>query len=251
MEKDNKEIIIKNKYRVKQHGEVFTPRNVVNNMISMSGLKEYILELTTTVLEPAVGEGVFLVELLKKRLKMVKKMSIENQTIYENLSLLALTSLYGIELLEDNAQKCVINIYQAFYDEYKAFINDNGYSIKNKVLESAKVIISANIVQGNFLTKKTTSGENIVFSEWRVVEKNRKQKNIIIDRTEHSIDDILLQQDIVSGTVFSKNLENNQLSIFDLFNNSMENQKEEKTLYKYISVKIVDVYKEEMEVYHG
>lgn len=178
-------------------------------------------------------------------------MSIENQTIYENLSLLALTSLYGIELLEDNAQKCVINIYQAFYDEYKAFINDNGYSIKNKVLESAKVIISANIVQGNFLTKKTTSGENIVFSEWRVVEKNRKQKNIIIDRTEHSIDDILLQQDIVSGTVFSKNLENNQLSIFDLFNNSMENQKEEKTLYKYISVKIVDVYKEEMEVYHG
>lgn len=122
-------------------------------MISMSGLKEYILELTTTVLEPAVGEGVFLVELLKKRLKMVKKMSIENQTIYENLSLLALTSLYGIELLEDNAQKCVINIYR-FYDEYKAFINDNGYSIKNKVLESAKVIISANIVQEIFLQRK-------------------------------------------------------------------------------------------------
>lgn len=82
--------------------------------------------------------------------------------------------------------------------------------------------------------------------------KKIESKNIIIDRTEHSIDDILLQQDIVSGTVFSKNLENNQLSIFDLFNNSMENQKEEKTLYKYISVKIVDVYKEEeMEVYHG
>lgn len=249
MEKDNKEKIIKCRKRVKKHGEVFTPRHIVNKMIDLPGLKEIVEELTTTVLEPSVGEGVFLVEILKRRLKKAKIQSQKDLILYENLSLLALTGLYGVELLEDNAQKCVMNIYQTFYDEYLNFIQENDYKSKTKVLESAKLIISTNIVQGNFLTKETSVGEPIVFSEWKVINKKRKAKNIRIVRTEFTLEDIIEKVEHESGNIYRKEEKDIQLSLFDdiYLNDDVDETEEKSFVYRYTEVNICDVYKQEME----
>ena len=61
---------------------------------------------------------------------------------FENYSLLALTTLYGIELLEDNAQTCVMNMFQKYYDYYKEQIQYHKGKMNQKVLDSAKRIIS-------------------------------------------------------------------------------------------------------------
>ncbi|MEL5899847.1 N-6 DNA methylase [Clostridium sporogenes] len=248
---DDKEIIIKNRHRVKQHGEVFTPREVVRKMINLPGMKDAIEEFQTTVLEPAVGEGIFLVEILKKRFKKVRKECEKDLNLYENLSLLALTTLYGIELLEDNVQKCVSNIYQTFYDDYQAFVAEEKSTVKPKVLESAKLIISANIVQGNFLTKLTTAGESIVFSEWRIVKTKRRVKNIKVERTEFSLEEIMNQQTHEAGNIYNKNSKLMQLSIFDVFDIQAITPDSKEIKYKYVPVKITDVYKQEMEETYG
>lgn len=75
-------------------------------------------------------------------MKMVVKNYGDDLTLYENYSLLALSTLYGVELLEDNAQKCVMNMYQVYYEAYQQQAIEHGAKVKNKVLDSAKLIIS-------------------------------------------------------------------------------------------------------------
>ena len=66
------EQIIKSKKGVQKHGEVFTPKKTVNQMLDIPEIKE-ACESLTTFLEPSAGEGAFLVEILKRKLNMVAK----------------------------------------------------------------------------------------------------------------------------------------------------------------------------------
>ena len=70
------EEIIKSKLRVQKHGEVFTPKRIVNKMLDIPEIKEACENLTTTFLEPSAGEGAFLVEILERKLKMVSDINI-------------------------------------------------------------------------------------------------------------------------------------------------------------------------------
>lgn len=54
-----KEEIIKSKLRVQKHGEVFTPKRIVNKMLDIPEVKDACENLTATFLEPAAGEGAF------------------------------------------------------------------------------------------------------------------------------------------------------------------------------------------------
>src|SRR5690625_1949045 len=178
------ERIIKSRSRVQQHGEVFTPKRIVNQMLDTPEIKKACESLTTTFLEPAAGEGAFLVAILERKLNMVSKKYNSDLIQYENYSLLALTTLYGIELLEDNAQTCVMNMYQKYYDSYQEQIKYQNGKVNQKVLDSAKKIISLNIANGNFLTRKGNDGNAIVFSECEPINLRNSTKHITIKSTE-------------------------------------------------------------------
>ncbi|MBF0714754.1 methylase [Gemelliphila palaticanis] len=250
------ERLIKNKKRVQQHGEVFTPISTVNEMLDMEGLKENIEDVRKKILEPSVGEGVFLVEILKRRLKNVLNLS-SNISEYENLSLLSLTTLYGIELLEDNAQKCVMNIYICFYNFYEKALKKYDKRKKNKVLDSARTIISANIAQGNFLTKKTNNEKPIVFSEWKEINNKNNRKNIRIIRTEYTLDEIYNSEVNSKGNIIERQIkkteEFHQMSFFEYLDQEVEDNFNNEIIVKckYIECNITDTYKEEMEEYDG
>lgn len=239
------EKIIKSKMRVQNHGEVFTPLRIVNKMLDLPNIREACQNLTSTFLEPAAGEGVFLVEILDRKMKMTAKNYGDDLTRYENYSLLALSTLYGVELLEDNAQKCVMNMFQVFYDAYRKQAIEHGAKIKNKVLDSAKVIISNNIAQGNFLTKLSADGNPITFSEWQPVNFRTDAKIIKIQRTEYMIEDILGGVEKQSGEASTHSEKVVQLSLFDSFDVDELSETEKKRL-RYVPVRITDVYKEEM-----
>lgn len=244
-----KEEIIKSKLRVQKHGEVFTPKKIVNKMLNIPEIKEACENLTTTFLEPSAGEGAFLVEILEQKLKMVSKKHNNDLTIYESYSLLALTTLYGIELLEDNAQTCVMNMFQQYYDNYKEQAQYHNAKPKKKVLDSAKEIISANIIQGNFLTRKTIDDKPLICSEWAPINLRRTTKNIKVQRTEYTLDEIYQNIKKESGiTMSSIKQKHEQLNLFDLLEDEeteggIESAKE----MKYTLVNITDVYKVEME----
>lgn len=240
------EKIIKSKKRVQNHGEVFTQKKIVKKMLDMPIIREACQNLTSTFLEPAAGEGAFLVEVLNKKLKMVVKNYSDDITRFENYSLLALSTLYGVELLEDNAQKCVMNMYQAYYEAYHQLASNHGVKMKNNVLDSAKLIISKNIAQGNFLTKLSANGNPIVFSEWYPIDIQKKSKAIKIQRTEFTMNEILGGVEKESGEKSIHSVKEVQLDLFDLYDDLEMNEIKTKRM-KYIPVKITDVYKEEME----
>ena len=89
--------LIKSKERVQNHGEVFTPKWMVQKMLSEPAIQEKIRDVHATFLEPSAGEGAFLVEILHQRLTyldhQVSKASWLKQAIW------ALMSIYGIDLI--------------------------------------------------------------------------------------------------------------------------------------------------------
>lgn len=221
------EKIIKSADRVKDIGEVFTPKKTVDFMLDQPEIKEKVNSLTATFLEPSAGEGAFLVELLKRKLKAAVNQS-NNTNEMQNNFLLALSSIYGIELMEDNVEMLVINMVNTFRDIY--FNTFNHEDQNNKILKSANVIISANMAQGDALTRKTATGDPIIFSEWKPLGKTKVQ------RTEYTFDSIVEGGDS-TGTVKS------QYEQLDLFADPNAEPEEPETK-QYLPVKWEDVYKQ-------
>ena len=93
---------IKSRQRVADHGEVFTNPREVNAMLDL--VRDESFRLDSRFLEPACGDGNFLIEILRLKLTFLK--DLKSQTEWEYQSLIAVGSCYGIELLDDNAEAC-------------------------------------------------------------------------------------------------------------------------------------------------
>ena len=154
------EKIIKSADRVKDIGEVFTPKKTVDYMLDQPEIKDKVNSLTATFLEPSAGEGAFLVELLRRKLYFATRQSKDINEMQKNF-LLVLSTLYGIEIMEDNVEMLVMNMANTFRDVYfKTFKSEEQ---SQKVLKSANVIISANMAQGDTL-KRVTATLTLSFS---------------------------------------------------------------------------------------
>lgn len=220
------EKIIKSADRVKDIGEVFTPKKTVDFMLDQPEIKEKVNSLTATFLEPAAGEGAFLIELLKRKLYFATEQSKDIKEMQNNF-LQALSTLYGIELMEDNVEMLVMNMANTFRDVYFNTFKPEAQS--QKVLKSANVIISANMAQGDTLKRITSTGDPIIFSEWKPVGKNKVQ------RTEYTFDAIVEGK----GPVGSVQNKAEQLSLF-----AEPEEDEEPEAKNYLPVKWEDIYKQ-------
>lgn len=231
------EKLIKSKERVKNHGEVFTPKFIVHKMLNLPGVSEAKTDISKTVLEPSAGEGIFLVELLKMRLDYITKKHKDSIIDYENDSLIALSTMYGVELLKDNSQKCVANIIDTYMEYYRKYADNAGLKINENIKKSAITIISSNNLLGNFLTEKDSYGNELFFSEWKIVGKTKKGY-YKIQRTEYTLEEIRNNIAISNGEYKLVN-KNKQLSFFAEDNKEFEE--------KYIAVSIDKLWKEEIK----
>ena len=240
------EVSIKSKKRVQNHGEVFTPKWIIDKMLDNPGIKEACENIEATFLEPSVGEGAFLVVILIRKLEMVSSLYNYSLKQYENYSLFVLTTLYGVELLQDNTKICVMNLFEVYVDYYIRACNKHEIKkIKDSVLNSAKTIISANIQQGNFLTGFTDDGEPIIFSEWKALSKLGSSKTIKVARTEYTLEEISNQVTKPSGEIVKKVKLSSPIQL-DLFTPPWVDEREEEEL-KYSDCVITDVHKKVME----
>lgn len=159
--------LIKSKERVQNYGEVFTPKWMVQKMLSEPAIQEKIRDVHATFLEPSAGEGAFLVEILHQRLtyldRQVSKASWPKQAIW------ALMNIYGIELLQDNLLKARDAMLEVVINHYQAKMQKQ-LSIKTEFYKTAKFVITTNIVQGNTLEYTTSNGKLIEFSHWWPVD---------------------------------------------------------------------------------
>lgn len=164
LKKQEKQVV--SKKRVADHGEVFTAKREVNAMLDL--VKQETERIESRFLEPACGIGNFLAEVLDRKLRVVETRYGKSQLEYERYSVIAVSSIYGIDILEDNVVECRMRLFNMFSERY-----DKKYkkSAKEKCKKAIKYILVRNIIWGDALTLNTV-GENpkpIVFSEWSSV----------------------------------------------------------------------------------
>ena len=95
---------VKSKKRVTDHGEVFTAEREVNAMLDL--VKQETERIDSRFLEPACGDGNFLAEILRRKLAVVKRKYRKSPMDYEKNAVLAATSIYGVDILQDNVDAC-------------------------------------------------------------------------------------------------------------------------------------------------
>lgn len=157
-------VFVKSRHRVKTYGEVFTPRVMVDQMLDLvsDDLESGDGFVDKTFLEPAAGDGNFLVAIVQRKLAAIEERLASS--LWPRDSLFALASIYAIELLEDNhhaAQDALIREFVKFHESH-----GTPCSPRTDLYRAARFIIKTNIVRGNTLTGRTPEGEDITFSWW-------------------------------------------------------------------------------------
>jgi hypothetical protein len=157
---------VKSKRCVADHGEVLTGKREVNAMLDL--VKQETERIESRFLEPACGTGNFLTEILERKLRVVEKRYGKSQLDYERYVILAVSSIYGIDILSDNVRDCRQRLFDLFDAAYTRLFKKEA---KEKCREAVRFILERNIIWGDALTLKTV-GEKpgyIVFSEWSPV----------------------------------------------------------------------------------
>lgn len=160
------QVLVKSRERVTQHGEVYTPAHLVNAMLDL--VKQETERIDSRFLEPACGHGNFLVAILERKLNVVEERYKKSQIEYERYSILAVGSIYGIDLLEDNVKQARERLSDIFTERYsKIFKSD----VKPDCIRAIRFILEKNIVVGDALEMTIAKGSDvpIVFSEWSLV----------------------------------------------------------------------------------
>jgi hypothetical protein len=159
--------LVKSKQRVADHGEVFTPSWMVEAMLDL--VKGETERIDSRFLEQACGSGNFVVRVLQRKLAAVEAKFGNSDFDRKHFALLALMCTYGIELLADNIAECRTNMLEVL-SEYL------GLQESDDVYRAASYVLSQNLVHGDALTMRTSSGQAIIFAEWGYLGKGKFQR---------------------------------------------------------------------------
>lgn len=178
----------KSKTRVRDHGEVFTAEREVNAMLDL--VKNETERIDSRFLEPACGNGNFLIKILERKLNVVDGAYKRSQWDWEIHAMVAVSSLYGVELLQDNVEECRKRLFDYFKQRYKTLYKSK---ISNSYLENIRFLFSKNIVCGDALTLLTADGTPIIFSEWgfagsKVTRRDFTMSNLLESSQKQSKD---------------------------------------------------------------
>ena len=218
-QKANKQI--KSRKRVVDHGEVFTNEREVKAMCDL--VNDETQRIDSRFLEPACGDGNFLAEILDRKLAVVKKKYRRSVMDFEKNSLLAVSSLYGVDIMMDNVIVCRERLFKIWDKQYKAVCKKE---CSEDMRDSIRFILSKNIVCGNALTlhevdeNGNDTEDPILFSEWGFVTGPQ------LSRSEYTFDEILKQnENPKQGTNVQESLFDNNNGEGKFVNRSVMNYK--------------------------
>ncbi len=162
---------VKSRQRVREHGEVFTNEREVNAMLDM--VKQEAERIESRFLEPACGDGNFLAEVLRRKLAVVASLYRKSSNEYMRYAFVAVASIYGVDILKDNAHECRKRLYGIVESESKAAIKGAANPL---FLEAVRYVLEKNILCGDALTLKDAEGNPITFAEWSIVTGDKVKR---------------------------------------------------------------------------
>ncbi len=168
---------IKSRQRVTERGEVFTAEREVNAMLDL--VKQETERIDSRFLEPACGNGNFLVEILRRKLEVIRRQYQKQLSELELQTTIALSSIYGVDIMKDNVEECcqrLLDIVCGWYTE----VHPQQKAPSEKLTAVWSYLLHRNILWGDALTlrepvdAKATAivkqnAKPITFSEWSFI----------------------------------------------------------------------------------
>ena len=158
---------VKAKERVRNYGEVFTAEREVNAMLDL--VKQEVKNIDSTFMEPACGDGNFLVEILRRKIGSVSKLVGQNEADCEYWATRAISTIYGVDIQKDNVLKARKRLFSDFFTH---FINRYKHHPSSICQNSVRFILSQNIQCGNTLTYESSAGEPLMITKWFFDDNN-------------------------------------------------------------------------------
>lgn len=155
---------IKSRERVRDLGEVYTQPREVDTMLDL--VSDAFADIDTRFLEPAAGNGNFLVAILERKIEAIdetKHGGTENW--FEFALLRCLASIYGVNISDENVQEARDRM-TAVVDATHAF---NGRPTSSGFTEAVAAILVTNIVEGDAIN----GADQIVFVEYTPMADER------------------------------------------------------------------------------
>ena len=187
---DEFERLVKSEERVRDLGEVFTPSATVQEMLDLLPTTMWAIHPSPTFLEPACGDGNFLVAILDRKLEQIGKgyasgklPAGETPESAQFHALEAMASIYGVDISIDNvvggtpsheigARDRMLTIFKEWSKEVLSKKLDE----RSLVLRSAEWIVEHNILVGNMLPSdingKATGRDRIPLIEYTFESKS-------------------------------------------------------------------------------
>ena len=183
---------IKSKERVANYGEVNTSEKEINSMLNL--VKQETERYDSRFLEPACGDGNFLIKVLDRKLKILQSEFKKNQFEFEKNLIVIIGSIYGIDLLNDNVTNARERLFTRSNEVYKKYFKDY---LNFDFINSISFILKRNIINGDALTLKRVDSEDpIIFSEWSLI-KNK------VKRRDFNLSDLVDYSDLENNSLFS------------------------------------------------
>ena len=170
------------KQRVADYGEVYTSTREVNAMLDL--VRQETERIDSRFLEPACGNGNFLSEILRQKMAIVEQRYARIQLDFERNAVLAASSLYGIDILEDNVRECRSRLFRIFDTDFYSRLF-RGVA-KQRCRDAVRFILKRNMIWGDALTLQRVGANpgHIVFSEWSPVNGSMLKRR---DFTFHAL----------------------------------------------------------------
>ena len=168
---------IKSRQRVAERGEVFTAEREVNAMLDL--VKQETERIDSRFLEPACGNGNFLVEILRRKLEVIRRQYQKQLGELELQTTIALSSIYGVDIMKDNVKECCQRLLDIVCNWY-ADVHPQQKAASEKLKATWSYLLHRNILWGDALTLREPVGEKatviekqnakpITFSEWSFI----------------------------------------------------------------------------------
>ena len=168
---DKQERQVVSRQRVAEHGEVYTAKREVCAMRDL--VKEEAERIDSRFLEPACGTGNFLVEIMSRKMEAVRRQFVKNRFEYDQASAMAVSSMYGVELLPDNVDACRNRLLTQYLETYRQHQHQEASPELERCIS---FLLRKNILCGDALTMLRDNGEPVTFCEWTFIGTGGKVK---------------------------------------------------------------------------
>lgn len=156
---------IRSRARVRDLAEVFTNKREIDAMLAM--VAPAFEHLDAKFLEPAAGDGNFLVAILARKVVLARKADAVSQEQYEHRLLRAVASIYAVDISMDNVSAARIRMAHALISHFK--MDAPTIRPTDGFLHAAALILGDNIVLGDTLNRAA----DLQLCEWVPTSKAR------------------------------------------------------------------------------